>query len=405
MSYRALLFCPEPKTAQVVTQILCDLDFQVESCHEPLVAVKKLSEARWDAVVVDCADDQNAALLFKQARNSGSNSQALAVAVVDGKSGIAVAFRLGANLVLTKPISIEQSKSTLRVARRLLGANGNIKSDATTAPLTAFPTHIEQSTPTDSARVESATSVGSLPEMDPEPELEPAVAALYESDLPSAVETAGTANLESPALGPHSSSPVAEETGAAKLIPAPASSTHTTSASGAAAAPALAREADADAVEVEEPPAPIAPATSKKRTAKPANRKSGNTVQILVLVTLLIAAAAVGFVQWRNMHRAATPAPVVRRITLPPTAVAQPSPSGAAVPPSASPAVAGQSSTTLAVPAANPPQGDAATPAPPQVASEATDKPASPPATPTPKGKATGATTNLVKSSTNGKPR
>jgi hypothetical protein len=39
------------------------------------------------------------------------------------------------------------------------------------------------------------------------------------------------------------------------------------------------------------------------------------------------------------------------------------------------------------------------------VASEATDKTASPPATPTPKGKATGATTNLVKSSTNGKPR
>src|SRR5208282_3945232 len=54
------------------------------------------------------------------ARNSGSNQASLAVAVVEGQAGVAKAFRLGANLVLTKPIHVEQSKGTLRVARGLL---------------------------------------------------------------------------------------------------------------------------------------------------------------------------------------------------------------------------------------------------------------------------------------------
>jgi TonB family protein len=120
MSYRSLLFCPDEKTARVVTQVLTDVDFRVEPCHEPFTAVKKLMAEHFDAIVVDCENEQNAALLFKSAHNSGANQTSLAVAVVEGQSGVAKAFRIGANLVLTKPINVEQSKGTLRVARGLL---------------------------------------------------------------------------------------------------------------------------------------------------------------------------------------------------------------------------------------------------------------------------------------------
>ena len=120
MSYQALLFCPDEKTARVVSQVLSELEFTVEPCNEPFAAVKKLMAQHFDAIVVDCDNEQNAALLFKSARNSGSNQTSLAVAVVEGQAGVAKAFRLGANLVLTKPIHIEQSKATLRVARGLL---------------------------------------------------------------------------------------------------------------------------------------------------------------------------------------------------------------------------------------------------------------------------------------------
>ncbi len=120
MAYQALLFCPDEKTARTVTQVLTELEFSVEPCSEPFAAVKKLMSQHFDAIVVDCDNEQNATLLFKSARNSTSNQASLAVAIVEGQAGVAKAFRIGANLVLTKPINVEQSKGTLRVARGLL---------------------------------------------------------------------------------------------------------------------------------------------------------------------------------------------------------------------------------------------------------------------------------------------
>jgi len=120
MSYQSLLFCPDEKTARTVTQVLTELEFAVEPCSEPFAAVKKLMGEHFDAIVVDCDNEQNATLLFKSARNSSSNQASLAVAVVEGQAGVAKAFRIGANLVLTKPINVEQAKGTLRVARGLL---------------------------------------------------------------------------------------------------------------------------------------------------------------------------------------------------------------------------------------------------------------------------------------------
>jgi protein TonB len=120
MGYQALLFCPDDKTARTVAQILSELEFAVELCTEPFAAVKKLMAQHFDAIVVDCENEQNAALLFKSAHGSASNQTSLAVAVVEGQTGVAKAFRIGANLVLTKPINVEQAKGTLRVARGLL---------------------------------------------------------------------------------------------------------------------------------------------------------------------------------------------------------------------------------------------------------------------------------------------
>src|SRR6185369_2486904 len=124
-------------------QVLSELEFTGEPCHEPFSAVKKLMVQHFDALVVDCDNEQNAALLFKSARNSGSNQASLAVAVVEGQTGVAKAFRLGANLVLTKPIHVEQSKGTLRVARGLL-RKGQAAKAAAAAPGAAAPTMFVQ---------------------------------------------------------------------------------------------------------------------------------------------------------------------------------------------------------------------------------------------------------------------
>src|SRR5271157_394244 len=135
MGYQALLFCPDEKLARVVSQVFSELDFTIEPVHEPFAAVKKLMAQRYDSIVVDCENEQNASLLFKSARNSNSNRSSLAIALVEGQAGVAKAYRMGANLLLTKPINVEQAKGTLRVARGLLRKS----SDASGAPTASAP--------------------------------------------------------------------------------------------------------------------------------------------------------------------------------------------------------------------------------------------------------------------------
>src|ERR1019366_3071603 len=188
MVYQALLFSGDEKASRTVSQILNELEFDVEVCAEPFAAVKQITSQHYDALVVDCDNEQNATLLFKSARNSSSNSGCLAVALVQGQGGIAKAFRIGANLVLTKPIHIEQSKGTLRPAKGLLrkaeaarstfaAASGPKLADASVTPLSAPPP----------LAAHAGFSVGPVAggtlelQEDQFPELEPAEAALLES--------------------------------------------------------------------------------------------------------------------------------------------------------------------------------------------------------------------------------
>jgi protein TonB len=157
MGYQALLFCPDEKTARVVTQVLSELDFTVIPCTEPFAAVKKLMGEHFDAVVVDCDNEQNATLLFKSARNTANNQSSLAVAVVEGQAGVAKAFRIGANLVLTKPINVEQAKGTLRVARGLLRKGEAAKPAATAADAAVKPATPAPVKPAPQAPIPSVT--------------------------------------------------------------------------------------------------------------------------------------------------------------------------------------------------------------------------------------------------------
>jgi protein TonB len=209
MGYQALLFCTDDKTVRVVTQVLNDLEFSVELSGEPFAAVKRLTLQHFDAVVVDCDDEQNAALLFKSARNSGPNHSALAVALVQGQAGIARAFRIGANLVLTKPINVEQSKGTLRVARGLLRKADAAKSAAVATspdpPTTSVAAELDipsspavevpaaeavppPSAPKTSLPVGPMASASLEVEKEPTPEPDAAEAALLDS-MPAPVPT------------------------------------------------------------------------------------------------------------------------------------------------------------------------------------------------------------------------
>lgn len=255
MGYTALLFCPEEKTARTVTQVLSELEFTVEACSEPFAAVKKLMGQHFDAVVVDCDNEQNATLLFKSARNSASNQTSLAVAVVEGQAGVAKAFRIGANLVLTKPINIEQAKGTLRVARGLLRKSEPGKAAATApAPAAVNPVVAKAIPETKPRPVEPvapvlAAQAAEVPAVKPTPAWSAAAAAStkpvaadddlldIELDKPGVKPAPGAANVDGPILP----SEVFAARGQGKAIFAGAASM-TAPGSGAASAAAPARE-------------------------------------------------------------------------------------------------------------------------------------------------------------------
>jgi len=134
MSTRAFLLCCDEKAVHAVAQILDELEVSFEHSGEPPFALKRLGAQRFDLLIVDCDNAQNATQVFNSARASNLNKNSIAVAIVEGKAGVPNAFRLGASLVLTKPVSLEQARNTLRTGI------GMTKKDAVEAkPVAAAP--------------------------------------------------------------------------------------------------------------------------------------------------------------------------------------------------------------------------------------------------------------------------
>jgi periplasmic protein TonB len=390
MSYQALLFCPDEKTARTVTQVLGELDFSVVPCTEPFAAVKKLMGERFDAVVVDCDNEQNATLLFKSARSAPTNQGALAVAVVEGQAGVAKAFRIGANLVLTKPINVEQAKGTLRVARGLLrkndGAKGaNPAAAAITTPKPSAPAPAPAKpapravVPT---RTEAPSPVGHVeaPPVIPgqRPVSQPTIAASVPINLveaaeseasPASIEETGEKFAQIPsqpvAASARSSAP---QDFATTSAPAAPTRERQSSSGFAATAPAPAREPKPripvenklsdHASPVKDEPAEKAYDASFSSThtltfggtvggtAKPA--AGGGSKKLLVAVVVVLIAAAGGYAAWTtkwNPLQAIVPARTAARPATAPVATPAVAPA-AANPINASPASGGQTSAT-----------------------------------------------------------
>ena len=338
MSYKALLFCPEQKTLRTVTQILSELDFEIEACHEPFAAVKRLTTEHFDAIVVDCENEQNATLLFKSSRHSSSNRAALSIAVVEGQAGVASAFRIGANLVLTKPINVEQSKGTIRVARGLLR-----KSDAPKPAhsLVGSPASLESAVATAEPRSstvrETPAPAPRLPlksggfsesefELEKEPEVmpEPTEAALLESMQDPASEVLRAREAESQAaaakLQTISNSAAGALQSAGRATEGGRNSDFGGSAAAAAPAPAPAAQ---ESFEEQRKILSEAPMFSTSESEQ--SSASGKKKLIIAIVVLLLGVGV--YLALSKPHDQPAPAPSAPAVTQPqaaPAPVAQP---------------------------------------------------------------------------------
>jgi len=120
MALQSLLFCSDDKIVRVLRRVLSDLDINVEHCTDVNGALHRITRQRFEAVVVDCAEEAAAAKLLGSARSAPCNKHAVAVAVIDGQKAVRSAFTLGAHFVLYKPLSTERARTSFRAARALM---------------------------------------------------------------------------------------------------------------------------------------------------------------------------------------------------------------------------------------------------------------------------------------------
>ncbi len=120
MNLRALVLCPDEQILRVLRRVLSDLEIDMEHCATADAAVRRLTRQRFEAVIVDCDQEEAATSVLKSVRSAPCNKHAVAVAMIDGKRAVRSAFTLGAHFVLYKPILAERAKSSFRAARALM---------------------------------------------------------------------------------------------------------------------------------------------------------------------------------------------------------------------------------------------------------------------------------------------
>ncbi|HEY1658303.1 MAG TPA: PilZ domain-containing protein [Candidatus Sulfotelmatobacter sp.] len=119
MNLKSLLLSSDEKIVRVLRRTLGDLEIDVEHCTNSEGALRFLTRDRFEAIIVDCADD-GAAEVLRGARAAACNKRAVAVAILDVSVGLQSAFANGAHFTLYKPVSAERARSSFRAARALM---------------------------------------------------------------------------------------------------------------------------------------------------------------------------------------------------------------------------------------------------------------------------------------------
>src|SRR5436305_3872860 len=106
MTLDSLLLSQDPELLRVIRPTLEKLSIDVEICHEARAGADILITDKFDAVIVDCDDLTGGLALLQGLRNTPSNKNSVAFAILNGKrTTTQEAFGMGANFVLQKPIS------------------------------------------------------------------------------------------------------------------------------------------------------------------------------------------------------------------------------------------------------------------------------------------------------------
>ena len=119
MTFQSLLVCKDEQATDVLTSVLAGFGLGVQCCGYP-DALCRLTEQKFDAVIVDYDDPHSAALVLQNAFQASAGNNTVTVALLDDKTKVRHVFGAGANFVLYKPVSQQQAEASLRAAIALI---------------------------------------------------------------------------------------------------------------------------------------------------------------------------------------------------------------------------------------------------------------------------------------------
>ncbi|MBV9181222.1 MAG: PilZ domain-containing protein [Acidobacteria bacterium] len=116
---RSLLLSRDEGTVRLITRIFKDLDVEAQHFAESSEAIAKISNSRFDAIVVDDQVD-DAHLVLEKAIEFPSCSKSVRIALAQPDVKMNAIFRTGTQVILYKPLSLERVRHGLRAVRNLM---------------------------------------------------------------------------------------------------------------------------------------------------------------------------------------------------------------------------------------------------------------------------------------------
>jgi TonB family protein len=133
----ALLLSPDDQAVSAITGVLEEMSVTCERPLDGVSAAQLLNSNTFDLVLVDCENLPAAKLIFDVCRRGKNGNNPVPIAIVDGRAGLPTAFRLGAELILTKPVAKDQARTTIRTAvgrvRKDVPSDVNVSAQAAAA--------------------------------------------------------------------------------------------------------------------------------------------------------------------------------------------------------------------------------------------------------------------------------
>ncbi len=120
MATQALLVCRDPHVVGVLGPMLDKLGLGAEVCEAHDSALDLLAKRKFNPIIIDCEEMQAGSEVLRSLRESPVTRDCIALGIIGDDTQQRDAFALGANLVLHKPLSVDEAGKILRTARGLV---------------------------------------------------------------------------------------------------------------------------------------------------------------------------------------------------------------------------------------------------------------------------------------------